>query len=68
MMLQSIKSFVKPFELCPILWLYRNWFSTVFYTENPDKAMSQCEMYQALSELPRANRDTIAFIMLHLLR
>ncbi|WAQ95134.1 RGAP1-like protein [Mya arenaria] len=29
---------------------------------------AECEMFQAISELPRANRDTIAFLMIHLHR
>ena len=37
-------------------------------SENNDKAMGESDMYQALSQLPQANRDTMAFIMLHLIR
>ncbi|KAH3893959.1 hypothetical protein DPMN_018114, partial [Dreissena polymorpha] len=47
---------------------FKLWNMFVKAAENRDKAMSQCELYQGLSELPRANRDTIAFLMLHLLR
>ncbi|XP_045168034.2 rac GTPase-activating protein 1-like isoform X2 [Mercenaria mercenaria] len=47
---------------------FRLWRDFVKAAENRDKAMAESDMYQALSELPRANRDTIAFIMLHLLR
>lgn len=39
-----------------------------FILENRDRAMSESEMYQALSQLPEANKDTLAFLMLHLLR
>ena len=39
-----------------------------FISENRDRAMSESELYQALSELPEANKDTLAFLMLHLLK
>ncbi len=35
---------------------------------NPDTTDRETSLYQAVSELPRPNRDTLAFIMLHLQR
>lgn len=37
-------------------------------TENRDRALGLSEMYQAISQLPQANKDTLAFLILHLLR
>jgi hypothetical protein len=36
--------------------------------ENRDKCMGESEVYQAISKLPTANRDTLAFLILHLIR
>ena len=36
--------------------------------EMADEANGVAIMYQAIGELPRANRDTLAFLMLHLQR
>ncbi|NWU94754.1 RGAP1 protein, partial [Upupa epops] len=36
--------------------------------EIPDEDNSVAAMYQAVSELPQANRDTLAFLMIHLQR
>lgn len=33
---------------------------------NPDSTDAEAEMYQAVSELPRPNRDTLAYLMIHL--
>jgi len=33
---------------------------------NPDSTDGESEIFQAVSELPQPNRDTMAFIMLHL--
>ncbi|XP_060086186.1 rac GTPase-activating protein 1-like [Ylistrum balloti] len=36
--------------------------------ENRDRAMGDSELYQAISQLPQSNRDTLAFLILHLIR
>ena len=36
--------------------------------EIPDEDNATAIMYQVIGELPRANRDTLAFLMLHLQR
>ena len=36
--------------------------------EIPDEDNAAAIMYQVIGELPRANRDTMAFLMLHLQR
>jgi hypothetical protein len=38
------------------------------FTEITDEDNSIAAMYQAVSELPQANRDTLAFLMIHLQR
>lgn len=37
-------------------------------SELTDDKNSSASMYQAVAELPKANRDTLAFLMLHLHR
>lgn len=37
-------------------------------TEIADEDNSTAAMYQAVGELPQANRDTLAFLMIHLQR
>jgi Rac GTPase-activating protein 1 len=46
------------------------WLSKAFMevAEITDKDNSTAAMYQAVSELPQANRDTLAFLMIHLQR
>jgi len=39
-----------------------------FASEILDEDNSIAAMYQAVGELPRANRDTLAFLMVHLQR
>lgn len=38
------------------------------FTEITDDDNSIAAMYQAVGELPQANRDTLAFLMIHLQR
>lgn len=52
------------FSVCTCVWLV--YFLCV--TENRDRALGLSEMYQAISQLPQANKDTLAFLILHLLR
>jgi len=47
---------------------YKLWKDFAAAAENRDKAMAESDTYQVLGRLPQANRDTIAFVMLHLLR
>ncbi|KAL4222076.1 Rac GTPase-activating protein 1 [Mactra antiquata] len=47
---------------------FRLWNDFVKASENNDKNEGEAALYRALNALPKANRDTIAFIMLHLLR
>ncbi|XP_022305793.1 rac GTPase-activating protein 1-like isoform X1 [Crassostrea virginica] len=44
------------------------WKDFVGAAENRDRALGLSEMYQAISQLPQANKDTLAFLILHLLR
>ena len=45
-----------------------DWPISLIVTENRDRALGLSEMYQAISQLPQANKDTLAFLILHLLR
>lgn len=45
-----------------------DWPLSLIVTENRDRALGLSEMYQAISQLPQANKDTLAFLILHLLR
>lgn len=47
---------------------YALWESFVRAAEKPDRQESQTDLYQAISQLPQSNRDTIAFMILHLQR
>ncbi|XP_062577403.1 rac GTPase-activating protein 1-like isoform X1 [Saccostrea cucullata] len=44
------------------------WKDFVSAAENRDQALGLSEVYQAISQLPQANKDTLAFLILHLLR
>ncbi len=55
--LRSLKEPVIPLSL---------WRVFVDAACNPDATDGEAAMYQAVSELPRPNRDTLAFLMLHL--
>ncbi|XP_056007736.1 rac GTPase-activating protein 1-like isoform X2 [Ostrea edulis] len=44
------------------------WKDFVGAAENRDRALGLSEMYQAISQMPQANKDTLAFLVLHLLR
>ncbi|KAH0510676.1 Rac GTPase-activating protein 1 [Microtus ochrogaster] len=50
--------------------LLTSWLSRAFMeaAEITDEDNSTAAMYQAVSELPQANRDTLAFLMIHLQR
>lgn len=61
-----LKDFLRTFKEPIVTFAY--WKDFAKAAENNDKAMGESEMYQALSQLPRANRDTLAFLMLHLIR
>ena len=45
-----------------------DWTLALIIPENRDRALGLSEMYQAISQLPQANKDTLAFLILHLLR
>lgn len=42
------------------------WFKCVCFVETPDEGNSVALLYQAVSELPLPNRDTLACLMIHL--
>lgn len=44
------------------------WADFVRATSIPDKEDAEAALYQAISELPQPNRDTLAFLILHLQR
>ena len=44
------------------------WADFVRATTIPDKQDADAALYQAISELPQPNRDTLAFLILHLQR
>lgn len=44
------------------------WADFVRATTIPDKEDADAALYQAISELPQPNRDTLAFLVLHLQR
>ncbi|KAJ8313651.1 hypothetical protein KUTeg_008212, partial [Tegillarca granosa] len=47
---------------------YKLWRNFVNAAENRDSAMRESEFYQVISQLPQPNRDTLAFLILHLVR
>ncbi|KAK3108558.1 hypothetical protein FSP39_010635 [Pinctada imbricata] len=47
---------------------YGLWQEFVHAAENRDPAMGISETYQAVSKLPSANKDTLAFLILHLIK
>ena len=55
--LRSLKEPIIPLSL---------WRQFVDAANNPDSTDGDAATYQAISELPRPNRDTLAFLMLHL--
>jgi Rac GTPase-activating protein 1 len=44
------------------------WQDFVRAAENSDAEDGRAAMYQAISELPQPNRDTLAFLIMHLQR
>ncbi|KAL5007812.1 hypothetical protein ScPMuIL_016618 [Solemya velum] len=59
-----VKEFLR--QLQEPLITYALWHDFVKSAESPDRAMGQAEMYQAISQLPQPNRDTLAFLIYHL--
>jgi len=57
--LRSLKEPVIPHSL---------WRTFVDAANNPDTTDAETALFQAVSELPRPNRDTLAFLILHLQR
>ena len=55
--LRSLKEPIIPLSL---------WQMFVDAANNPDTTDSETAMYQAISELPQPNRDTLAYLVLHL--
>ena len=49
-------------------WRERGWARVSFFfsSDKTDEDDSASATYQAVSELPQANRDTLAFLMVHL--
>ena len=45
---------------------YLRLFFFFFFSDKTDEDDSASATYQAVSELPQANRDTLAFIIVHL--
>lgn len=60
----AIKDFLRSLREPLILRTY--WHDFVRATEIPDPEDAQAALYQAISELPQPNRDTLAAIILHL--
>jgi len=42
------------------------WYMFTDAASNPDMTNGESDLYQAISELPKPNRDTMAYMMLHL--
>jgi Rac GTPase-activating protein 1 len=62
----TIKYFLR--SLCEPLVTNLLWQDFVKAAENPDPDDSRALLYQAISELPQPNRDTLAFLIMHLQR
>lgn len=44
------------------------WTKFANSAQNPDDKQAVCDLYITINQLPQANRDTMAFLMLHLQR
>lgn len=60
----TVKDFLRSLREPLILKTY--WHDFVQATEIPDSEDAQAALYQAVSELPQPNRDTLAALILHL--
>ncbi|KAK3910652.1 Rac GTPase-activating protein 1 [Frankliniella fusca] len=60
----AVKDFLRSLREPLILRTY--WHDFVQATEIPDPEDAQAALYQAVSELPQPNRDTLAAVILHL--
>lgn len=61
-----MKAFLK--ELKEPLVTYSLWPLFVKAAESRDRDEGLSQLYQAVSQLPRANRDTLAYLVMHLHR
>jgi Rac GTPase-activating protein 1 len=62
----AIKDFLR--SLLEPLVTYTLWQDFVKAAETSDPEDARAAMYQAISELPQPNRDTLAFLIMHLQR
>lgn len=62
----TIKDFLR--SLVEPLVTHSLWQDFVKAAENSDSEDARAAMYQAISELPQPNRDTLAFLIMHLQR
>lgn len=62
----AIKDFLR--SLHEPLVTYTLWHDFVKAAENSDPDDARAAMFQAISELPQPNRDTLAFLIMHLQR